>query len=160
MPVFARLGNVLHWLDAVGNAISVAFGFLFWGFVAWIAVLVWQDLEAPLPTPAEQAPLEARNFKEAAELKARNDEAGAERELKKAHKLMLCYRAAACKKHDATRLECATAVNFKTCMDIKMGDATSYIELCSGYSPRAPSIPHSRDTPNAVECFFLKHFGL
>jgi len=69
----------------------------------------------------------------------------------------LCVAAAACKKYDTVRLECATAGSFRTCLRIKMGDDSSYIDAC-GNGDGAPASPSPPDTPNNFECFFRKMF--
>jgi hypothetical protein len=73
------------------------------------------------------------------------------------YKKSLCLAAAACKKYDAVRLECATAGNFRTCLRIKMGEDASYIDVCSN-GEGAPALPSSPETPNDFECFFRKIF--
>jgi hypothetical protein len=70
----------------------------------------------------------------------------------------LCRRAAACKKYDQVRLECATAGSFKTCMRIKMGDEAQYGDLCSGYNEDGPALQLDPNTPDVVRCFFLNNF--
>jgi hypothetical protein len=71
-----------------------------------------------------------------------------------AYKSQLCRVAAACKKYDQARLDCATAGNFKTCLRIKMGHDEDFISACSGYVEGAPAVPLSVETPNSVNCFF------
>jgi hypothetical protein len=67
----------------------------------------------------------------------------------------LCRIAAACKKYDEARLDCAAAGNLKTCLRIKMGEDVSYAEGCSGYNLGSPAILDPR-TPNAVQCFLIQ----
>jgi hypothetical protein len=62
----------------------------------------------------------------------------------------LCRVAAACRKYDEVRVECATAGTFKTCMRIKMGeDAGLY-----GSDDGAPAILPP-GTPSRLDCLFL-----
>jgi hypothetical protein len=44
----------------------------------------------------------------------------------------LCRKAEACKRYSDARLECATAGDLKTCIDIKMGTDAAYGDICSG----------------------------
>jgi hypothetical protein len=115
------------------------------GFLLW-SVLVPRPLpiaRAP-PTAEEQA---AQQQRMAAAQQAAKQKAQYERSL--------CFAAAACRKYDTMRLECATAGSFKTCLRIKMGDDADYSDICSGYSQGAPALPRPPETPNRVECFFL-----
>jgi hypothetical protein len=48
---------------------------------------------------------------------------------------------AACKKYDQARLQCATAGNFKTCLQIKMDNDISYVDLCGGSDEGRPAEP-------------------
>jgi hypothetical protein len=101
----------------------------------------------PPPSPAEQlsAAVEQQKFAAEQQRKAQRDDL----------RRYLCREAAACKKYDTVRLECATAGNFKTCLRIKMDNVANFSEICSGYNEGAPALPPSPDTPNVVECFFL-----
>jgi hypothetical protein len=91
----------------------------------------------------------------AANAQARGNYQEAARRTKTAKVLILCEQAAACKKYDAARLECATAGNLKTCLRIKMGDDDAiFTNICSGYDPGAPARPLPLETPNVVQCFF------
>jgi hypothetical protein len=105
-------------------------------FVVIIAFAIWVTWTAPAPAPAEQA----------ARAAAREDQ--------KEWKRSLCHVAVACEKYSAARLECATAGNFKTCIQIKMGTDAYYTGLCSGDQEGAPAVPLSAGTPTAVSCFF------
>src|SRR5262245_29485726 len=98
------LGTLVAWLFCLG----LAFFFLV------IAAQILQYLFSP-PTAKDQ-------FKAAADAQALGDKREAARREKKGQVLFLCEQAAACKKYDAARLECATAGNLKTCLRIKMGD--------------------------------------
>jgi hypothetical protein len=72
-------------------------------------------------------------------------------------KRYLCLAAAACKKYDQVRLECATAGNFRTCLRIKMGDDAAYRDTCS-LSEGGPALLPPPETPTVLECFFLTLF--
>jgi hypothetical protein len=109
--------------------------FVLFAFVVVFAFAIWETRTAPAPTPAEQAArADARDQKE--------------------WKRSLCHVAAACGKYSAARLECATAGNFKTCIQIKMGNDAYRTGVCSGDQEGAPAVPVSPETPNAVSCFF------
>lgn len=104
---------------------------------------VWLGQIAPPPTAAEK------------ERKAAVDK---QRWQEDQMKRYFCLAAAACKKYDKVRLECATAGNFKTCLRVKMGSDADYSGACSGYVEGAPALPPSPETPNAVECFLRTLF--
>jgi hypothetical protein len=68
----------------------------------------------------------------------------------------LCGLAAACRKYDKVRLECATAANFKTCLRTKMGDDASYIPACIGAGEEgAPAMPIPT-APNHAQCLLIE----
>ena len=79
-----------------------------------------------------------------------------ERELNYQNKQYLCLSAKACKKYDEVRLECATAGSFKTCLRVKMGSDADFSGMCSGFVEGGPALPRPPETPNIVECFFLR----
>jgi hypothetical protein len=117
-----------------------------------VVVQLWVILFSP-PTAKDQV-------KAAENAQARGDKREAARREKKAQVLFLCEQAAACKKYDAARLECATAGNLKTCLRIKMGDDDlTFTNVCSGYDPGAPARPLPPNTPNVVQCFFERVFA-
>jgi hypothetical protein len=146
--------EVLKWLEA-GETPSVTesthqrverrgitklFGFLY------LAILVWGFWEMMITRPP---PIAAQ--------KERNAIIEKSRQQADQYKRYLCLAAAACRKYDTVRLECATAGSFKTCLRIKMGDDANYIDACS-LSDGAPALPPPPDTPNALECFFRTWF--
>jgi hypothetical protein len=132
-----RARGVLTALRVVGR---------FWFFLL-IALCIGLALTASPPTPAELA---AQRERDARDVQIKQAEKQREQ-----IKRFLCLEAKACKKYSEARLECATAGNFKTCLRIKMGEDSSYSDMCSGYDVGAPAVPLPRETPNAVECFFL-----
>jgi hypothetical protein len=133
--------------EPLGRAIRVVFVAIFAVVVAWGASLAIKALPRPPLTAAEQQSNEAiAKERQAAEM---------ERKQKEQYKMSLCLRAAACRRYDTVRLECAAAGSFKTCLRIKMGDEAGYGDVCSGYDQGAPALPPLPDTPNMVECFVL-----
>jgi hypothetical protein len=77
----------------------------------------------------------------------------------KAELTYLCQREAACRKYEKGRLECATAANLKSCIEIKMGSDTFWINTCTNNEGvGAPLGPLPRNTPNQVLCFLSKIF--
>jgi hypothetical protein len=123
----------------LGRGVAAVLGF--WP-LALLGVLFWNAWTAPPPSPAE---LERR---------AAMDRQSRQNEEKKRY---LCLAAAACKKYDQVRLECATAGNFRTCLRIKMGNDASYSDTCS-LSEGGPALRPPPDTPTVLECFFLTLF--
>jgi hypothetical protein len=121
---------------ALALARAGGLAFLLFAFVVVFAFEIWETRTAPAPTPAEQA---AR---------------AAAREHQKKWKRSLCHVAAACEKYSEARLECATAGNFKTCIQIKMENDAYLTGVCSGDQEGAAAVPLSPETPNAVSCFF------
>jgi hypothetical protein len=103
--------------------------------LALFGVIFWLGWSAPPPSPAE--------------LERTRQIQGKKR--------YLCLAAAACKKYDQVRLECATAGNFRTCLRIKMGDDASYSDTCS-VSEGGPALRPPPETPTGLECFFLTLF--
>ena len=114
--------------------------------VLFIAFSVWLSLTSPHPTPPT-----AEEIQREKERKAKAADESSQREY---YKRSLCIEAAACKKYDKMRLECATAGDFKKCLRIKMGSDVVYSERCSGFIEGAPALPPPPETPNAVDCFF------
>jgi hypothetical protein len=111
-----------------------------------LAVFIYYQRKYPLPPPSPEDQQRASAEKVAVEKR---------REQEYRYKQYLCRAAAACKKYDEVRLECATAGSFKTCLRIKMGKDADYSESCSGYIEGAPAVPRPPETPNVVECFFV-----
>jgi hypothetical protein len=70
-----------------------------------------------------------------------------QRQQKGAAQRYLCRIAAACRKYDEVRVECATAGSFKTCLRIKMGED---VGLC-GSDDGAPATPPP-GTPSRLDC--------
>ncbi len=132
------------------NDIIVVIGFL--ALFSFALIDIWTK---PQPTVADQQRVAEEQQRRKAAEKQREAEAKKMREQEYETKRYLCRVSAACKKYDATRLECATAGNFKTCLRIKMGDDAYYIESCSGYNEGAPALPRPPNTPNTIECFLL-----
>ena len=97
--------------------------------------------------PSNQAPIS-----QPVETKAQSS---AEQQLSTEKERWLCKKAAVCTKYGDARFQCATAANFKSCVQIKMGSDADYIGVCSDFVEGAPAIPTSSDTPNSVRCFFL-----
>jgi hypothetical protein len=110
--------------------------------LALFGVIFWLAWSAPTPSPAE------------IERRAALDRQTRQIQGKKRY---LCLAAAACKKYDQVRLECATAGNFRTCLRIKMGDDASYTDACS-VSEGGPALRPPPETPTGLECFFLTLF--
>jgi hypothetical protein len=140
--------RVVGWIFSVLRLLLVIFGVFAGGVLALI--VAWAILLALFspPTAKDQA-------KAAANAQARGDRREAASREKSAQALFLCEQAAACKKYDTARLECATAGNLKTCLRIKMGDDDqTFTNICSGYDPGAPARPLPSNTPNVAECFF------
>jgi hypothetical protein len=132
------------------------------GILVWLAVPIWvvasiiapeqlKKLEPPPPTPQQQQEAaESRRAKQiAAEKRAARFRAEDE------EKRQLCRIAAACKKYDDARTECAMAGNVTSCVRIKMGDAVRYFDLCSNYDRSLPpAFPaHFTAAPNVFWCW-------
>ena len=137
-----------------GHGVSYVFRWFlrfFWLGVIGIAIWsYWAEQHRPSLSEADQARQAlAANLRE-----QQDQEAKQKLEIER----YLCRKAAACKRYDQVRLECATAGNFKTCLRIKMGENVSYIDVCSGYEEGAPALPLDPKTPDAVCCFFLNNF--
>jgi hypothetical protein len=141
-----------------GHGVSYAFRWflrLFWLALIGMAVWAfWAEQHRPPLSEADQARQAV-----AAKLREQQDEEAKQREQQKLEtEKYLCRKAAACKKYDQVRLECATAGNFRTCLRIKMGENVSYIDVCSGYDEGAPAIGLDPKTPDVVRCFILNNF--
>jgi hypothetical protein len=127
--------------------------------ISWIFFLAALAVAAQILLVLFSPPTANDQVKAAADAQARGDKREAARREKKAQVLFLCEQAAACKKYDTARLECATAGNLKTCLRIKMGDDDlTFTNICSGYDPGAPTRPLPPNTPNVVQCFFERVF--
>jgi hypothetical protein len=124
-------------LTAFERTGSTVFGLVLLALLVWS---IWTAPPRPVPTSAE---LE------------RMTEGQRKRELAYQNKQYLCLLAAACKKYDDVRLECATAGSFKTCLRVKMGSDADFSGMCSGSVEGGPALPRPPETPNIVECFFL-----
>jgi hypothetical protein len=137
-----------------GHGVSYAFRWflrLFWLFLIVMTVwTAWAEQHRPPLSEADKAQAVAANLRE-----QQDQEAKQAAELTEKY---LCRKAAACKKYDQVRLECATAGNFRTCLRVKMGESVSYIDLCSGYDEGAPAIGPDPKTPDFVRCFILNNF--
>lgn len=70
----------------------------------------------------------------------------------------LCHLAAVCKKFSATRLECATAGNLKTCLQIKIGRDYDFTSECSDVGDGTLSF-QPPNMPGAIKCFLISPFG-
>jgi hypothetical protein len=110
--------------------------------LALAAYVAWASLTAPPPTPAQMQ---------------RDVAIANARQKTNQYKKYLCLAAAACKKYDTVRLECATAGSFKTCLHIKMGDDANYIDACSS-GDGSPALPSPPDTPTVIDCLILAWF--
>jgi hypothetical protein len=110
----------------------------------WLGIVVWwvgsSSFLLPDPSPDQRAANEAAKPLSSAETK------------------QLCRLAAVCKKYTATRLECATAGNLKTCLQIKMGRDYDFTSGCSDNGDGTLSFqpPHM---PGAIQCFLISAFG-
>jgi hypothetical protein len=113
----------------------------FWP-IALVGALIWLAATEPPPSPAEQ------------ERRAAVDRQNQQNQEKERY---LCLSAAACRKYDEVRLECAAAGNFKTCLRIKMGNDAGFIDSCS-LTEGGPALRPPPKTPTVVECFFLTLF--
>lgn len=93
----------------------------------------------------EQRAATAQREKQAA--KARQETARATRDRS------LCRLKSTCQRYASVRQECATAGNFATCIDVKLGDDASLISACrnDGGLVYPPS-----DLPDAVSCWVRK----
>jgi hypothetical protein len=127
--------------------------------VVWLAVPIWlavaiidpQKLLPPPPTPQQaQEAAEQRRAEQNAAEQRRTALLKADEETRE-----LCRIAAACKKYDDARTECAMAGNVTTCVRIKMGDAEGYFGLCSNNDRSLPpaSPGHFTATPNVFWCW-------
>jgi hypothetical protein len=145
--------RVVDWIFSVLRLLLVIFGVFAGGVLALI--LAWAILLALFSPPTANDQVKA-----AANAQARGDRREAASREKSAQTLFLCQQAAACKKYDTARLECATAGNLKTCLHVKMGDDDLiFTNICSGYDPGAPTRPLPPNTPNVVQCFFERVFA-
>jgi hypothetical protein len=70
----------------------------------------------------------------------------------------LCHMAAVCAKYATTRQECATAGNFDTCINVKMGDDTANISACTNDGELYEGEP--TDMPNPITCFLIEKLGV
>jgi hypothetical protein len=106
-----------------------------------------QEQEAAAWRRAEQKDAEQRRAAEAARTEAEAARTEEKRER--------CRIAAACKKYDDARTECAMAGNVTTCVRIKMGDAVRYFDLCSNSDRSLPpaSPAHFTAAPNVIWCW-------
>jgi hypothetical protein len=141
-----------------GHAVRDAFVWFlrfFWLALAGLAIwAVWVEQHRPPLSEAEKA-----HETLIAKMHEQQNQETREREQRKLEEeKYLCRKAAACKKYDQVRLDCATAGNFKTCLRIKMGEDVSYADVCSGYDVGAPAIPLDPKTPDVVRCYILNNF--
>jgi hypothetical protein len=69
-------------------------------------------------------------------------------------KRQFCRLRSACPLFAKVRQECATAGNYKLCVNIKMGDDASLIEFCTneGHVAYKPN-----NFPNAIDCFIFDY---
>jgi hypothetical protein len=117
------------------------------GFILLFAAVVYAQITAPpapILTPEQRQLLQQARAAEAAKQAAKSAEEAA-------YKNELCHWAAACKKYGTSRLDCAVAGNFNTCIQIKMGRDASLVFRCTD-DGQLSSPP--RDMPDLGQCFF------
>jgi hypothetical protein len=129
------------------------------GLVFWLAVPIWVAVAIIDPQKLLPSPPTPQIEQEAAEQRRAEQKAAEQRRaaLLKAdeEKRELCRIAAACKKYDDARTECAMAGKVTSCVRIKMGDAEGYFGLCSNYDRGLPPASHAHFTaaPNVFWCW-------
>jgi hypothetical protein len=136
--------------DIAYLASAALVGIIALAFLAWGVWGAWTNPPPP-PTPEQRAQWE----REGAAREAQRREREAQGKWKSEQERSLCRMAAACKKYDEARLECAAAGNFKSCLRIKMGADADYSSTCSGGDVGAPAVPLPPETPGTVRCFLL-----
>jgi hypothetical protein len=113
--------------------------FIFFGIV----LLVWV-LQMVVPPPAPETPeqIQARRTAQLAQAKAQAAATARQR--------ALCNQQTICTKFATARQECATAGNYKNCVDIKMGKDAMDLYPCMN-DGRVWGEP--ADMPNRFQCF-------
>src|SRR5262245_24448684 len=117
------------------------------GIAGLIAIVIMN------PPPSTEQEIEARKAQTEA-TKARKRQEQQQKVAKAANDRALCNTASVCKKYGKVRQDCAVAGNFRNCVQVKMGENTSYAETdCNDDgTPR-----WQPDTPNPIVCFLLNY---
>jgi hypothetical protein len=139
---FITLGRVVSFVRRRGASTLVL------AFIAFVLV-VWAIVPQPPPPPPE-TPAQTQARREAYQAEVQRREAEAQRQAAAAErKASLCHLQSVCVRYGRARQECATAGDYKNCVDIKMGtDATDlYPCMNDGGVFNQPS-----DMPSRVAC--------
>jgi hypothetical protein len=120
-------------------------------WIIWAAIILLIAWGASLPNPPPETPEQTQARKTAQQAQAKLQAAEAERRKAAANQVKaLCAQQAICTKFAEARQACATAGNYKNCVDIKMGsDATGGLYPCmnDGHIWNEPP-----DMPNRFQC--------
>ena len=132
-------------------------------FFSWA---IYQSIMNPPPKPPLETPeqIQARliNRQRAAEMQAANQQRAAEMQAANQQRAaaaaqrnrQLCMYEVICEKYGKVRQECATAGNFNTCIEVKMGNQSGLLYHCTNDGGVLQSI--ASDLPNVVDCWFYK----